>query len=169
MDGSGVKRSATIPYVHGGSTDSHIEAVGQALQQVGGVTSNVLTSSHHAGGRGFGSGDGETTAHPADKLKETIIPANSPLAKAALSAETNLINKIAGLIGDDKAVTVAKSQIKLVGKSDGAGMTLLDFVTALQGIPGPVIQTIAQRHSVAHPDGPSPRLRAPHKGRSEQQ
>lgn len=156
------KRSATIPYIHGGSSEDHISAVGQALQSVGGVTRNVLTSAHHANGRGFGSGDGATVAFHADTLRDAVIPANSELAKAALSAESNLINQIAKLIGDkDQSVQVARSQIKLVGKSSGAGMTLLDFVSALQAIPGPAVAAVARAHSGTKEGGHAPHLRAP--------
>ncbi len=160
IDGLGVRRSASIPYVHGESTASHIKIVGDALQRVGGITGNLITTSHSAAGRGFGSGDGETAAYPSQKLLETLIPKDCELAIKALSAERNLISKIEGLTGETDSVKVAKAQLALVSKNGGSGMNLSDFASALLAIPGPVIQDIARQHDLTKPDGHHAKLRA---------
>jgi hypothetical protein len=159
-DGLGVRRSATVNYIHGESMDSHTAAVGQALDQAGGLAANLLTSHHHAGGRGWGSGDGSTQAYPAQKLQTTIIPNNNEDAKAAISACRSFVNKVESLIGEDQSVTVAKSQIKLIGKHDGSGMTLQDLMMALTHIVGPPIQAVARAYSGVHQDKHAPHLRA---------
>lgn len=161
-DEAGVKRSATIPYIHGQETHEHIQAVGQALQSVGGLTKNILTTQHHADGRGYGSGDGHTVAFPADKLKETILPKDDENAIAAIRAARILVNKVASLLGNDEpAVKVAKSQIQLVGKNNGSGMTVLDLMVALINIVNPPIAAVARSHSGTKEGGHGPHLRAP--------
>src|SRR5258708_30720777 len=75
-DENGVRRSATIPYVHGAAQHEHIAAVGDALKTAGGLSGNLLTTHHVPEGRGWGSGDGSTQAWPIDKLRTTIIPKN---------------------------------------------------------------------------------------------
>jgi hypothetical protein len=161
-DESGVERSATIPYIHEQPMSDHIAAVGQALSTCCGITANILTTSHRADGRGFGSGDGESVAHPADALRSTIIPKGDKNAVAAISACKKLIGQIASLVGDDDpAVKVAKSQLDLVGKHDGENMTVLDMMIALQNIVHVPLQSVARAHSGTKESGHSPRLRAP--------
>lgn len=160
-DESGVPRSATIPHTDGQAMHDHIADVGRVLSTVGGLTANMLTAGHSV------YGSGVTVAHPSDKLRETIIPKNDENAKAAISACKSLVKKVESLLGeDDPAVKLATSQIQLVGKNGGAGMSVLDLMAALINIPGPVIQSVARAHSMAHPDGMSPKLRAPHNGAS---
>jgi hypothetical protein len=163
FDGSGVKRSFTVPYVGGQSTEDHVSAVGQAATQSGGLTGNLLTSAHHSSGKGWGSGEGQTTGHPAEKLRTTIIPKNDPHAKETIDAAQKHLNNIETLLGDkDPAVQTAQSQLNLVKRSDGAGMNLLDFGTFLTQIMYAPHQAVARAHSDAHPDGMAPHLRAPH-------
>src|ERR1700730_7243847 len=113
-DESGVRRSATVNYIHGQDMHEHTAAVAQTLTQAGGLAANLMTSHHHTGGRGWGSGDGSTQAWPADKLRTTIIPQDNENAKAAIAACRSFVNKVESLIGEDKSVTIANSQIKLV-------------------------------------------------------
>ena len=80
FDGAGVHRSFTVPYVDGQPMADHIKSVGQAAVTAGGITGNLLTSAHRAGGKGYGSADGETAAHPVQKLKNTIIPKDDEAA-----------------------------------------------------------------------------------------
>jgi hypothetical protein len=168
FDGSGVKRSATIPYIDGQQTHEHITAVGNALQQAGGLTKNLLTSFHHSGGAGWGHGDGSTVAHPADALRATIIPKDSKNAVAAISACRSLLNDIEKLLGkDDATVKVAKAQLALVSKHDSEGMNALDFGIALTQIVHMPLQSVARKHNDVKPNGPGhpklqpPRRRAP--------
>jgi hypothetical protein len=164
-DESGCKRSATIPYIHGQDMSDHIATVGQALSTWGGITANILTTSHRPDGRGFGSGDGESVAHLGEALRSTIIPKNDKNAIAAISACKKLIGQIASLVGDDDpAVKTAKSQLDLVGKHDAEGMTVLDLMIALQNIPHVPLQAVARAHSGIKEGGHSPKLRAPRKG-----
>jgi hypothetical protein len=163
-DESGVKRSATIPYIHGQDMSDHIAAVGQALSTCGGITANLLTTSHRADGRGFGSGDGESVAHPADALRTTLIPKDSQNAIAAINACKKLISQIASLVGeDDPTVKMAKSQLGLVGRHDAEGMTVLDLLVALQNIPHAPLQAVARAHDRTKEGGMHPKLRGPRK------
>jgi hypothetical protein len=155
FDGSGVKRSATIPYIDGQQTHEHITAVGNALQQAGGLTKNLLTSFHHSGGAGWGSGDGSTVAHPADALRSTIIPKGSENAEAAISACRSLLSDIEKLLGaNDPTVKVAKAQLGLVSKHDAQGMNCLDFGVSLQQICHLPLQSVARKHNDTKGNGP---------------
>lgn len=165
FDGSGVKRSFTVPYVGGQPMDEHVAAVGQVATQSGGMTGNLITSAHHSDGKGWGSGDGATVGHPAEKLRTTIIPKNDEHAKATIDAAQKHLNNIETLLGDkDPAVQTAQSQLNLVKRSDAAGMNLLDFGVLLTQIMYAPHQAVARAHSNAHPDGMAPHLRAPHNG-----
>jgi hypothetical protein len=167
FDESGVKRNFTAPYISEQPTEDHIAAVGNAAAQSGGLTANLLTSSHHSSGKGWGSGDGQTVGHGSDALQNTIIPEDDENAVAVLSAAHSLLNKISSLLGDDEpAVKIAEAQLRLVGSHDGAGMNLLDFGCALQQIFGPPIQAVARSHSGTKQGGHSPQLRAPRPPRS---
>ncbi len=162
FDHSGVRRSFTVPYVEGQPTDEHVTAVGQAAQQAGGLTNNLLMSAHHSGGKGWGSGDGHTVAHPADDLRRTLIPKDSEEAKAAVSSAKSFVNQIAKFLGDNEpAIKTAKSQLSIVGAHDGTGMTLLDFGVALTQIVNGPIKAIARAHSGTKDGGHAPQLRAP--------
>lgn len=163
FDGSGVKRSFTVPYVQGQPAEDHIAAVGQIAAQSGGLVGNLLTSAHHSTGKGWGSGDGATVGHPSEKLRTTIIPKNDEHAKATIDAAQKHLTNIETLLGDkDPAVQTAQSQLNLVKKSDGAGMNLLDFGVLLTQIMYAPHQAVARAHSNAHPDGMAPHLRGPH-------
>lgn len=169
FDESGVRRSFTVPYIDGQTMDAHIESVGQAALQSGGLTKNLMTSAHHSGGKGWGSGDGHTVGHPSEKLRTTIITKDNEHAKAAIEAAQTHLNNIAKLVGDDDpAVTTAKSQLQLVKKTEGAGMTLLDFgVLMTQLMYGPN-QAVARAHSGTKEGGHAPHLRAPNPGEPEE-
>lgn len=147
-DESGIKRSATIPYVEGQMGAEHINAVGQAVSQVGGLTSNLLLSAHHSHGKGFGSGDGHTVSFPAEKLRQTIVTKDNENAKAAVDAARNYVNKIHFLIGDDPTVKAAQAQLKIIGSNNMAGMSLSDCVIALVGIVHRPTQKVAQAHNL---------------------
>jgi hypothetical protein len=162
LDELGVKRSFTVPYVDGQPMAEHIKAVGAAAAQAGGLGNNLLTTSHHADGRGYGYGDGHTVGHGVESLRNTIIPKGDENAKDAIQAAGSLLNKIAALLGDDEpAVKTAQSQLKLVAKNEGAQMTLFDFAVFLIQIVHSPIQALSRAISATHPDGPSVRLRAP--------
>jgi hypothetical protein len=143
-DNLGLKRSFTVPYVESDMAD-HIQAVGAAAQEVGGMTRNILFTFHQKGGKGWGSTEGATIAFNADKLRETLIPADNEEAKTALADAKSLVNEFAKLLGDnDPAVKTAQSQLKLIGKHDGQGMTALDFSLALLNLPTPLLQGVAR-------------------------
>jgi len=165
FDESGVRRSFTVPYIEGQATAEHIKAVGTAATQNGGAYNNLITSAHHSGGKGWGSGDGHTVAHPADKLRTTLIPKGDENAKAAIDAAQKYLDGCAKLLGDDDpTILTANSQLKLVKKSDAAGMTLFDFGVFLIQITSPPTQAIGRAHSGTKPGGHSPQLRAPNPG-----
>jgi hypothetical protein len=162
FDASGIKRSFTVPYVDGQSTDEHVQAVGQAASQSGGLTGNLLTTAHHSKGKGWGTGDGHTVGHPVDKLRVAHIAKDFPPAIAALSAARSLLDKIGSLVGnEDKAVKTAKNQLQFISKTNGSDMTVLDFGVALQQIVAPPIQSVARAHSGAKSGGHAPQLRGP--------
>jgi hypothetical protein len=156
-DGLGVSRSATIPHIRGQEPAEHFQTVGQVLTQAGGLTENLLTASHTA----YGKNGGATVAYPAQKLRETIIPAKSEPAKAAIDKCRAFVNMAAKLIGDDvPAIQTAKSQIEVLGRHDGQGMILQDLLVALINIPHPVIQAVARAHSGTKDGGHSAQRRA---------
>lgn len=162
FDESGVRRSFTVPYVHGQESADHINAVGVAAQSGGGLSRNIITSSHHSGGRGWGSGDGHTVGHPSEKLRTTIIPDKDENAKAAIDAAQKYLNDIGKLIGDDNpAVQTAKGQLKLAQQTDGAGMTLLDLGIFLIQVVSAPTQAAAKALSGNKKGGHSPQLRGP--------
>jgi len=165
FDSMGVRRSFSVPYIEGQATAEHIKAVGTAATQNGGAYNNLITSAHHSGGKGWGSGDGHTVAHPADKLRTTLIPKGDENAKAAIDAAQKYLDGCAKLLGDDDpTILTANSQLKLVKKSDAAGMTLFDFGVFLIQITHPPTQAIGRKHSDTKSGGGSPQLRAPNPG-----
>lgn len=162
FDESGVRRSFTVPYIAGQPMADHIKSVGQAAAQVGGFTKNLMTTAHHSDGKGWGSADGHTIAHPADKLRATIIPKDDEYAKASIAAAQKHINNFKFLLGDkNPAVVTAQSQLDLVKKTSGAGMNLMDFGVLLTQIMVKPTQNVAQAHSGTKSGGHSPQLRAP--------
>jgi hypothetical protein len=143
-DGLGLRRAFTIPYVEADMSD-HIQAVGAAAQEVGGMTRNVLFTMHHKNGAGWGSTEGSTIAFNADKLREVLIPEDNEEAKTALADAKGLVNEFAKLLGDDDpAVKTAKSQLGRLSKHDGHGMTALDFSLALLNLPTPLLQAVTR-------------------------
>lgn len=165
FDEAGVKRSFKVSYLDGQSTADHVAAVGKVAMQAGGLTKNLITSAHHAGGKGWGTGDGATIGHNSESLRSTIVLKNDKNAIAAIKAAKSLVNKIGDLIGDDEpAIKIAKSQLALVGQQDAQGMTLLDVGVALQNIVHAPLQAIARAHSGTKPGGHSVQLRAPRGG-----
>jgi len=163
FDGAGVHRSFTVPFVEGQPTADHVASVGQAAATAGGITGNLITSAHRAGGKGYGSGDGETAGHPVQKLKETVIPKDDENAKASILATQKHLNNIKSLLGDnDPTVQTAQSQLDLVKKTDGAGMNLFDFGVMLQQLVFAPLQAVARAHNDTKPTGPGyPKLSGP--------
>lgn len=167
FDESGVRRSFTIPYIEGQSMADHISAVGQVGSQHGGVTNNLITSAHHSSGKGWGSGEGHTVAHPSEKLRTTTIPKNDENAKAAIEACQKYFDDIGFLIGkDDPTLVTANSQLKLLKKFNGAGMSLFDFGVMLLQITHAPTQAVSRAHSATKKGGHAPQLRAPEQGTS---
>lgn len=161
-DEAGVGRSGTIPYVEGQSMSDHIAGVGQVASQVGGLTKNVISSAHHSGGKGFGSGEGHTVLHPADKLRQTTIPKNDPNAKAVIAAALKYLNDVETVMGDkEPAVVTAKSQVNLVKPTSAAGMSLFDLGTLIIQSIYPAAQAVAKAHSGTKKGGHAAHLRAP--------
>lgn len=162
FDEAGVRRSFTVPYVHGQEMAEHIKAVGVASQTSGGLSRNIVTTSHHSDGRGWGSGDGHTVGHPSEKLRTTIIPKDDENAKAAIDAAQKYLNDVAKLIGDDNpAVQTAKGQLKLAQRTDGAGMTLLDLGVFLIQLVSAPTQAAAKAHNGNKKNGHQPQLSGP--------
>jgi len=151
--------------VKGEQMHEHIAAVGKVLPTIGGVTTNFLTATHTQ----HDPNGGATVAHPSHKLREAIVPKDSVEAKAAISACRNFVNKVASLLGnEDPAVQKAKSQVALIGHSEGQGMTAFDLGAGLISIPGPLIQKLARLHSGTKDGGHSPSRRAPNPGMAPQ-
>lgn len=168
FDESGVRRSFTVPYIEGQQMDEHIQSVNAAATQTGGLTGNLVTTAHHSGGKGYGSGEGHTVGHPAEKLRTTLLPKDNANAKAAITQTQKLIDGVAKLIGEkNPAVLTAQSQLNLVKPTSGAGMNLLDFGVMMLQITHKPLQMVAQAHSGAKPGGHSPQLRAPHDPRAQ--
>ena len=158
FDGLGIHRAATIPHVDGQTMADHIQAIGQVLPTIGGVTANFLTATHTK----HDPKGGSTVAHSADTLRSTIIPKDNEQAHAAVMAAKAFASDAASLLGDDDpTVKVAKGQLDLFGKNDMAGMSAFDAGAALLSVPGPLIQSIARAHSGTKAGGHSPQLRAP--------
>jgi hypothetical protein len=161
FDESGVHRAFTVPYLQGQETKDHINAVGQAAQQVGGLTKNLIMSAHHAGAK-HGSGEGHTVGHPAEKLRQTMIPKDDENAKAAIAAAQKCINNFKFLLGDDDpTVQTAQGQLNLVKPINGAGMSLFDFGALLINIMFKPTQAAARAHSGTKPGGHAPHPRGP--------
>lgn len=148
FDESGIRRAVTIPYIEGQPMADHITAVGAAAQQHGGLTANLALSAHRSSGKGWGSGEGETTLHPAEQLRQAVIPKNDERAKAAIDAAQKHINNLKFLLGDDEpTVQTAQGQLNLVKKTSGAGMSLYDLGVLLIGIMHSPTQKVGQKHS----------------------
>lgn len=162
FDEAGVRRSFTVPYVEGQMTHDHVSAVGTAAGQVGGLTNNLVMTTHHSDGKGWGTGDGHTVGYVADKLRSTLIPKDDKNAKAALDAAHSHLNGIESLVGeDDPTIQTAKGQLALAQKTDGAGMNLLDFGVLLTQIMYAPHQLLARAHSQTKDGGHAAHLRAP--------
>jgi len=162
FDESGVPRSLTVPYIDGQETADHVHAVGQAAAQAGGLAKNLIMTAHHSGGKGWGTGDGHTTGHPAEKLRSTIIPEDDENAKAAIAAAQKMLDEIERSVGkNDPTVRTSNSQLDLVKKTDGAGMNLLDFGVMMIQLMSKPMQTAARTHSGEKPEGLSPKLTPP--------
>ncbi len=169
-DESGVRRSFTVPYVEGRAMADHINAVGSAAAQNGGLTGNILTSAHHAEGKGYGSGDGQTVGHPAEKLRQTIIPKDDENAKAVIDAAQKCVNDFKFLLGDkDPDATTAQGHLNLVKKTAGAGMNLFDFGVLMIQMMFKPTQAVARAHSGTKSGGHAAHLRAPEAGQAPEQ
>lgn len=165
FDEAGVKRSFTIPYINGQEMAEHINSVGAAAKQAGGMTNNLLMSAHHSSGKGWGSDQGHTVAHPAEKLRQTMIPKDDENAKAAIADAQKLVNDLKFLLGDDDpTVQTAQGHLNLVKPTFGAGMSLFDFGSLMIAMMQKPIQAAAQKHSGTKPGGHSAQLR----GQAEQ-
>ena len=169
FDESGVKRTFTVPYIDGQGMDEHINAVGQAANDTGGLTNNLITTQHHSSGKGWGSGDGHTVGFLADHLRDTLIPADDENAKAAIEAAQKHINEIAKGLGDDAPeIKVANGQLALLKKHDAAGMNLMDFGVMIQQMMHAPNQAIARAHSGKKEGGHAPHLRPPGQASQEE-
>ena len=143
FDNLGVKRSLTMPRQKGQGMAEHIQDVGQAISSVGGITANFLSATHTE----HDPKGGSTVAHPAESLRQTIIPKNFEPARVVVSAVRTLVNKIEGLVGETPEVQKAKSVIALLGKLDMAGMNAFDAGAAPIALVHPLFQLLARRHS----------------------
>lgn len=157
FDGLGVRRSATIAHVAGQSMADHIQDIGKVLPTIGGVTANFLTATHTK----HDPNGGATIAHSASKLRETVIPEGSEKAKAAISATKSFVSKAEALVGETPEVKLAKAQIQLISKRDGAGMSAWDLGAGLLSVPGPVIQALARAHNMVKHGEVHPGLTGP--------
>ncbi len=170
FDESGVRRSFTVPYIEGQLPAEHINAVGAAAQQNGGLTGNLVTSGHHADGKGYGSGDGKTTGHPVEQLRQTIIPKNDKNAASVIDAAQKSITDFKFLLGeDDPTVQTAQGHLNLVKRTDGAGMSLFDFGVLMVQMMAKPIQAVAQQHSGTKNGGHAAHLRAPEQEQGQEQ
>jgi hypothetical protein len=162
FDEAGVKRAFTVPYIEGQSMSDHIDGVAKAAGQVGGLTKNIISSAHHSGGKGFGSGEGHTVGHPADKLRATTVPKNDENAKSAIAAAMKYLNDIETVMGDkEPTVVTAKSQVSLVKPTSASGMSLFDLGALLISALFPPTQAVAKAHSGTKQGGHASHLRAP--------
>jgi hypothetical protein len=156
-DDSGVPRSLTMPH-DGSSMSDHIQQIGQALSKIGGATANLLSISHSK----YGKGGGATVAHNVDRLRKAILPKDSAPFKAALSAARSFVNDAASLIGEtDRSIQIAKSQLDIIGKHNGEGMSVLDAMIALQNVVAAPLQSVARAHSGTKDGGHSAKRRPP--------
>jgi hypothetical protein len=126
------------------------------------LSQNMVTSYHHASGRGYGTGDGETVAHPAEKLRQTIIPKDDEKAKAVIAAAQKNLNNLKFLLGDkEPSVQAAQDQLDMVKPTNAAGMNLFDLGALVLGIMHRPTQTVARLHDATKPGGLQHKLRAP--------
>ena len=140
----------------------HINSVGQAASQSGGLSGNLIMSAHHSGGKGYGSGEGHTVGHPAEKLRQTMIPKDDEHTKTAIAAAQKCINNFKFLLGDDDStVQTAQNQLNLVKPTNAAGMSLFDFGVLLIQIMFKPTQAVARAHNGTKPGGHSAHLRGP--------
>ena len=165
FDESGVRRTFTVPYIEGQEMADHIKSVSDAAQQAGGLGANLLMTAHHSDGKGYGSGDGHTTGHGAENLRNAIVPKGDKNAKAVIDAAQTHLNNIGKLIGNDNpAVKTATNQLALVKKTDMAGMNLFDAGVFISQILHPVNQAISRAHDNTKAGAVTGKLRAPGKG-----
>jgi hypothetical protein len=154
FDESGVRRSFTVPYVEQEPMAQHVSTVGKVALRNGGLTKNLVTTMHHSGGKGWGTGDGETVGHPAHNLKTTVVPKDDENAKAVIDSAQKYLNAIGSFVGEkEPAIQTANSQLSIVKKTNGAGMNLLDFGTLIQQVLHGPTQIIARAHHNAKPEG----------------
>ena len=155
FDGNGVKRSFTVPYVDGQATAEHVQAIGAAAAQSGGLAKNLVTSAHKDGGKGYGYGEGETAGHPTHDLMNTVISDKDEDAKKALDATQTHLNNLKKILGKNApTIKTAQNQLDLIGKRDGAGMTLYDFAVGLLNLITPPMQAVARAHHAVNHGGP---------------
>ena len=154
FDGNGVKRSFTVPYVDGQATAEHVQAIGAAAAQSGGLAKNLVTSAHKDGGKGYGYGEGETAGHPTHDLMNTVISDKDEDAKKALDATQTHLNNLKKILGKNApTIKTAQNQLDLIGKRDGAGMTLYDFAVGLLSLITPPMQAVSRAHNAAFNGG----------------
>jgi hypothetical protein len=153
FDSLGVKRSLTLPHLVGQSLADHINDVGTAMRKGGhSITSSLITATHTR----HDPKGGATVAHPAEKLRQTIIPKKFQPAIDAVAACRTLINRATALVPDEPAAKQAKSQIAIIGQNELSGMTAFDAGAALVAIVHPLFQALARRaqfvkHGEHHP------------------
>jgi hypothetical protein len=156
FDVNGVKRSFAVPYVDGQATEEHVQAVGSAAAQSGGLAKNIVTSAHTEGGKGYGFGDGETVGHPTHDLMDTIVRKDDKDVKAALDATQTHLNNLKKLLGKNApTVQTAQTQLNLIKERDGAGMTMYDLGVGLLNLITPPMQALSRAHSAANHGGPA--------------
>jgi hypothetical protein len=169
FDESGVRRSFTVPYLQGQEAKDHIDAVGVASSQNGGLAGNLLTSHHTAEGKGYGSGDGSTIGHPAEKLRQTMIPKDDKNAQAVIDAAQKCVTDFKFLLGDDDpTVQTAQGHLNLVKKTFGSGMSLQDFGVLMIQMMNKPMQAIAQAHSGTKKGGHAAHLRGPEEEQAQE-
>ena len=144
LDAIGVKRAATIPYVDGDAEANHIQAVGAAAAQQGGLTRVLVHSYHKSAGRDHS--DGESVLHSTDKLEQTIIPKDTEEVKTVLGHAQKTINKFSETVGKtDKTVQSAQGYLDLMKTHDGAGMNALDFAVGIQQLLAPLAMAASRK------------------------
>ena len=149
FDSLGVRQSANIPHVAGESAKDHIGAVGAVLPGIGGVTKNFLIATHTE----HSKTGGETVLYPSGRLRETVIPPKTPEAKAAINACKHFVRLVDSLVGETPEVLKAKSQLALIGRNEGQGMSAWDLAAGLLSVPTPLIKMLARLHSTAKHKG----------------
>ena len=167
IDGLGVHRDFTIPYSNSPAADN-VTAVNAAAQKVGGLSKVLMTTFHHAKGRGFGTEDGMTVGFNADRLHGAIIPKDSESAKAVVTAANRFLHQAESLIGKTPAIETAKGQLALIGKNSLAGMNAMDTLIAFTQVLHPVMQNLAKVHSFVKGNGEHGVRLSPPKAREQQ-